>query len=558
MKKILFFLVFIAVIFFLGHTLNPLDDRMFTFHDDTQTARVQQFTININNGIIPPRVAPEVSYRLGFPVFNFYSPFSYWIATAIHFVGFASPIAVKTAFLLAVLLSFIFMLSYLRLFFKLPASLLGAVAYSSSLWMAVEIFVRGNLAEVWFIALLPLAFYFLTLNSRNTTRLVFALTAIVLGAIFTVHNVFSLLVVMIFICYSLLFPHKKRNIIAIILGLGLGAYFLIPALLELRLTYAAQVATLTHFQDHFLCLNQLWSSSHWGYGGSAPGCVKDDMAFTLGKIHIVLGALGLGVYLFHFLTKRKEPRYLFIAVIGIGGAFLTLYASQSLWHLLAQVFSLFQFPWRFLVFPMFALAFFAAYGINQLPDFFKTVTSAILIFVLLFTSSKYFTKPWLYQTNEYMSMYGNANYIERKAGYNMAEYLPRTADYAYWRSLEGKKPNLQTDKPAISQDADLTVLTDGPFRKEISVKSAGTVILNMHYFPFWTIYINNSYYMPTQFDKLGRPIVRIAVPAVIHVFYEQTITEQLGNTVTILAFLIVIGILLYKPIWIRSLKKSHK
>lgn len=557
-KKATLLLVFTLLVFFLGKNLNPFDQRMFSFHDDTQVARVEQFTLNLTSGIIPPRVAPDFSYRLGFPVFNFYSPLSYWAATALHILGFATPLAVKAAFFLAVILSFIFMLSYLRLFFRFPASLLGAVTYTSSLWMAVEIFVRGNLAEVWFIALLPLAFYFLTINAKNTSRLVLSLTAIVLGAVFTVHNVFSLLSVGVFVFYALLLPRRKRNLLAVALGLGLGAYFLIPALAELRLTYAAQVATKTHYQDHFLCAWQIWKASHWGFGGSAAGCAQDDMAFTLGKVHIILGIAGLFVYGFHLIKKRGRLLYLFIAIIGAGGAFLTTYASRPLWDALAPIFSLFQFPWRFLIFPMFGIAFFAAYGLNQLPRLFKYPAAVFLIIILLFSSSKYFSKPWLYGANDYMEMYGRTTFVEQKAAYNMAEYLPKTADYGYWRSLEGKHINPDTDRPAFSKDTEVVPLTNEPFRKEVSVKKAGTVTINIHYFPFWTIYVDNNYYVPKLFDRLGRPVIKVPSPAVIHVFYEQTVTEQLGNAVTMLAFLLTVSILLYKPVWIQSLKKSHK
>lgn len=556
-KKIFFFLTLILLIFFLGKNLNPFDGRMFSFHDDTQVARIEQFTLNLTNGIVPPRVAPDISYRLGFPVFNFYSPFSYWVTTAIHFIGIPSPIAIKTAFLLGILASFIFMLSYLRLFFRLPASLLGAVCYASSLWMAVEIFVRGNLAEVWFIALFPLSLYFLTLNTRNTSKLVFALTTFALSAAFTVHNVFSLLAVGIFFAYSLILPHKKRNLLSIILALGLGSYFLVPALTELKLTYASFVATKTHYQDHFLCGWQMWNASHWGFGGSAPGCSNDDMAYTLGKLQIILGVLGLLVYLFHLIRKRRQPLFLFVVLLGVVGALLTTYASKPIWDALRPVFSLFQFPWRFLIFPMFSLAFFAAYGLDHLPQKLKYFLSFLFIFTLLYTSSKYFFKPWLYTTNEYMDKYGNTKYIDLKAGYNMAEYLPKTADYSYWRSLEDKGVDLKTQNPAYSNDAALSTLINESFRKEVSVKNAGTVTLNLHYFPFWTIYIDDILIHPKEFDKLGRPLIKITKPSIIHVFYEQTIVEQFGNTITLFAFLVITGILLYKPVWIQPLKKSH-
>jgi hypothetical protein len=139
----------------------------------------------------------------------------------------------------------------------------------------------------------------------------------------------------------------------------------------------------------------------------------------------------------------------------------------------------------------------------------------------------------------------------------MAEYLPKTADYSYWRSLEGKAPELETDKPVFSKDTEVTTLINEPFRKEASVKNGGTVTLNIHYFPVWIIYINNHIVFPKKFDQLGRPVFHLTQPSLIHIYYEQTIVQQLGNSLTLLAFLILIGILLYKPIWIKNLR-SHR
>jgi hypothetical protein len=75
MKRFFLILSLAFVIFFLGNkALNPLNGKMFNYHDDTQAARIQQFVLNLKSLKIPPRIAPTFSNRLGFPVFNFYAP----------------------------------------------------------------------------------------------------------------------------------------------------------------------------------------------------------------------------------------------------------------------------------------------------------------------------------------------------------------------------------------------------------------------------------------------------------------------------------------------------
>src|SRR3989338_3087891 len=173
-RIIIFLIAFLSIAFTLGKILNPLDPRMFNFHDDTQAARIQQMTINLKSGHIPPRLAPTLSYGLGFPVFNFYAPFSYQITTGFHLLGMSIPMALKFSFFLSVILSFVTMFLLLQTFFGFLPSILGGIAYASSLWFAVEIFVRGNLAECWFLVLFPLSLYLLVLNARKSSKYLIA------------------------------------------------------------------------------------------------------------------------------------------------------------------------------------------------------------------------------------------------------------------------------------------------------------------------------------------------------------------------------------------------
>jgi len=265
-KKILIFcFAFIAVFFFFGRELNPLDPHLFSFHDNTQAARLQEFALNLKNGIIPPRLAPNFSFQHGFPVFNFYAPFTYWVGWLFQVVGLTSALSLKTVLFLGLFVSFIGFFLFASLFFGFWGGLLGASIYSSSLWMAVEIFVRGNIGEIWFMALFPLSLYLLKKNDSNKNGFFFAITCICLSFLFTVHNVLSLVSVIFIVFFSLLLTHKKKALLSIVIGLLLASYFLVPALLENKLTYATEIASKTKYSDHFLCAWQLWKADRWSY-----------------------------------------------------------------------------------------------------------------------------------------------------------------------------------------------------------------------------------------------------------------------------------------------------
>ncbi|MFA5136123.1 MAG: hypothetical protein WC489_01885 [Patescibacteria group bacterium] len=558
MKKYLFVLVLAAVIFFLGKNLNPFDLRMFDFHDDTQAARIQQMAVNIKHGQIPPRLAPDMSGGLGFSVFNFYAPTAYWITTGLHLIGIPIPIAIKTSFLAAIIACFIAMYLFLRQFFSLSAGLFGSVIYTSSLWMAIEIFIRGNISEVWFLAFFPLGLYILYVDAKAKSKKTFILSIFVLCALFTVHNVLSLISLFIFVLYLLYLPNKKRSVFILITALILSSYFLLPAIFESGLTYASIVAKKTHFHNHFLCIGQLWSAPNWQFGGSGPGCNSDTMPFTLGKIHIVTGLLGISLFLLHIRNQKKNKKlFMFFLSIGMISVFLTTYQSSFIWYAFSPVFSLFQFPWRFLVFGTFLLGFFSAYLLHAINIPFKQYLGFILILLILFTTSKYYSKPWLYTVAEYTNNLISPKYISQKAAYHMAEYLPKTADYDYWRSLDldiRPEPDLSVQSRSLSpidmkEKSSYKVLKNNPFSKEISISKPTAFTVNIHYFPFWEIYINNNKYIPKNFDRLGRPIVSLTQPSIVHIFYTETLLEKISDVMSLCVMFFIGMIVFYKPVW---------
>ncbi|MBI4973515.1 hypothetical protein HZC27_02825 [Candidatus Roizmanbacteria bacterium] len=564
-RIIVFFIAFLSIAFTLAKILNPLDPRMFNFHDDTQAARIQQMTVNLKSGHIPPRLAPTLSYGLGFPVFNFYAPFSYQITTGFHLLGMSIPMALKFSFFLSVVLSFVTMFLLLQTFFGFLPSILGGVAYSSSLWFAVEIFVRGNLAECWFLVLFPLALYVLIMNSRKQSKYLMAFSVFIVAFTLTVHNVFSLLALVILTAFILLFKNKKRNFLILALGLLLSSYFLVPAISELSLTYAAQNAQRTHYEDHFLCANQIWSSPKWEFSGSTAGCENDGMPFTLGKIHIILGALGIAVFLFDvFKNKTKkfssEQTSLYVLVLTIVSLFLTTYQSSFIWTVLSPVLSLFQFPWRFLLFGAFGLAYFIAYLFNriELKNYrVAGVLTIITICLLIFTSVKFFSKPWLMSYDEYASAYMSENYISRTVAYNMAEYLPKTANYDYWRSFDsqihpGKDllVGVTQNAPIETQDvSSLKIIKNDPFSKTVSINKSSTIKINIHYFPFWEIKINGDKMIPDKFDSLGRPIIILSQSSTITVIYKETLLETISNIISLIVLIMTGALIFYKPLW---------
>lgn len=546
MKKIFIFcFALVAVCFFLERQLNPFDPHFFTVHDNTQAARIQEFALSLKNGIIPPRLAPDFSFQHGFPVFNFYAPFAYWIGSVVHIIGFPSAISLKIVFFLGLLVAFVSFFLLGSLFFGFWGGLLGGIAYSSSLWMAVEIFVRGNVGEIWFMALLPLSLYFLKRSNDENKGWLFFSSTIVLSFLFTVHNVLSLISVVFIGLFSLGLTHKKKAFFSLILALLLGSYFLLPAIFENKLTYATEIASKTKYVDHFLCAWQLWKANKWSFGGSGIGCINDDMSFQIGKIHLLLAGAGGGLFLISLIRKKGKGGYFvpaFILSWTVLSAFLTLYASQPIWDLFSPIMASFQFPWRFLPFVVFGVAYFSSFIPTVLKNKKANAVIAVILSVfLLYSSHKFFSKPWEYTTNEYTTQFLTEKYVEQKAAYEIPEYFPRTGNYATWRSYDTSEKGFPVDS--------LNYKVNMPFYKEFTTDKK-QVVVPIHYFPFWEIQINEKRAVPEHFDSLGRPIFsRLSPHSRITLRYNETPIEKGSNGITLVTFGLCVYVCFNKKLW---------
>ncbi|MBP7966801.1 hypothetical protein KAZ66_00875 [Candidatus Woesebacteria bacterium] len=571
----LFFIISVCVLLFItSRQLLPTDRRMFLAHDETQAARIQQFNLNIQQGKIPPRIAPDFSFGLGYPVFNYYAPFPYWVTQLFQLSGFGLINAMKLTYLLALFIGFSGMYVFLRRFFFFYPSILGAFIYTTSPYIAVDIFVRGNIGETWIFALLPWALYLLITNSKK--RLI--ITAFVLSFLFTAHNILSLISLGIIIVFISLLQKKILNIISIASGLLLSSYFLIPAVFEISFVQARSIATKTQYTDHFLCISQIWTSV-WGYAGSAPGCTTDGMSFMLGKIPILLSISGMLLFLYtsyihkpnkilQFIQKSIDNIVnfinqiypvirtniplssseiqrisLFMLALTLVSIFMTTYQSLWIWKLFEPILSLFQFPWRFLMFSLFGISFFSAFLLSNVSKYAQTAGALGLMIIIALLHAKYFQGNMISQ-EEFTNKYLSQKYIKQDVAYKVPEYIPTHVNYDAWKKAEKQPSDIRTSDIAVkSKDNTQLEVQNTPFSKIFMAKASKPLVANIHYAPYWKITVDGVSFIPTKFDSFGRPLIDVKANdfSTIQINYEQTDTEIFANLMTIISSGILIA-----------------
>lgn len=558
MKKLLLIVITLIIIFFLGRNLLP-SKFGFDYHDSTQPARIKEFTFNLKSGQIPPRIASGFSFNLGYPIFNYYAPTAYWITSVINMLGVDPINSIKISFLILLVIAFIGMYLLANKLIGYPAGIIAGTLLASSPWMAVQIFIRGDLAEAWFIALFPLVLYLLKKNADINNRLLFFTTVVTTSFLLTSHNLLSMFgSVILFVFILVIKKSLLKNFIALILAFLLAGYFFLPALTEIKNTHAIEIATKTTLYSNFLCLKQIWTGA-WGHGASVVGCENDGMAFMVGKLMIILGVLGSLWGILNF--KKTKNKLLFICLIFISllSVFMTLYQSEFIWKLGDPYSKIFQFSWRFLDFVIISLSLLAGYLIINNKNIFIKAGLIILVIINIFYNTKFFTKfPINLQKLTYDLL--SEQYINTSVVYYVPEYLPITASYKEWIRHQPKKTSYKIDQylnkgPVVSKDFfPVITVKDSFFYKESKTLLEGTYILNIHYLPYWQIYLNGKQFKPTNLDKLGRPFIKLNTPTTIKIVYQQTPIEKMGNIITLLTIVALLVIVSNKKLWKKQTK----
>lgn len=529
-------IVSVIIILFLGKNLNPNAQTMFLFHDQTQAARISQFNLAVQSGQIPPRMAPDFSFRLEYPIFTYYAPGAYIITQIFSSLGFEPSSAIQLSFLLGLWLAFFGTYMLLIRFFSRLASLVGAVSYVTTLYVPLTIFVRGNLAEFWMMSLLPLGFMAI-LPSKKINSLGMILKVIVLLLLFTSHNALSLFACLYLFLYLIYFKGDKRQWITFGLGVLGSFYFYLPFILESSLTWAQTVALKTDFKDHFVCLSQLWNGL-WGFGGSSPNCITDGMSYKLGKVHILL-LLTSGMFVIRQLYSKDkkvvEKRNLIIFFISITllAIFMTTSFSRQIWDRIS-ILPLMQYPWRFLAFMPIGFAFASGYTIDNISKRLRYLLGVGVVIVMLIFSGKYF-----YGQNVLKSQYNHdfltREYIQTKVAFLVPEYLPKTVDYEYWR-----ESNMVYSQPVEVTSGNYEIIKNAPFQKIVKVAPQDKLTINVHYLPGWIININDKNFVPDRdhLDRLGRPFLEIVDDSIVSIEYKQTQIQIIGLACLVVAVIL--------------------
>ena len=553
MKKYIFIIFVLVLSYWAVKSL--FIPGFFPIHDDTQVSRIYEMSKALSDGMFPVRWVADLGFGYGYPIFNFYAPLSYYFGAAVTLIG-ADPLSsTKITFALGLLLAGVFMFLLGKSLWGNLGGIISAILYIYAPYSALNIYVRGDLAEVWGYAFVPLFFYGI-INIYKSLKLKYVfISSLGLAAIILSHNLTAYMTAIFFVPTVIFFTFVSKNKIrflvyslaSFILGSLLASFYFIPALAEMRFTNIfSQVGGGADFRDHFICLSQLWESN-WGFGGSAVGCL-DGMSFRIGKLHLIISFISL----FIFFLKNEKLSKKFITFLGLSfllSAFLMLPVSKFAWETVPLI-EFLQYPWRFLIFASFFTSLLGGGTIllvRLLPQkiFRHGVLeyTILILFLAIFTYNKLFIPYTILPKTS--SDYTETSVLNYKISKISDEYMPR--DFSKPESPE----QVPKEILVIAGDGEVQLLQKKTHEVEarVAVDSESIIHANIAYFPAWKVYIDGK---ETEINIKNNGF-EFSVPkgeSEINLVFSQTQLGRISNVLSIVALIILFaGIIFRKKLY---------
>ena len=337
-----------------------------------------------------------------------------------------------------------------------------------------------------------------------------------------------------------------RTAIAILLGAGLAAFYLVPAIYEQRWVDISQVmAPGVRPQDNFL-FTRTGDPDHNRF---------NFLISTVALAEVALLALVLWFSRPSKTNRRERERedtqgniaalspWRLLATWGAVTALLLCSVSQFFWQHLPK-FRFVQLPFRWLLCMNAALAVLLTMASKRWTV--RILAYAVLLATVVIAGFR-IQPPWWDTSDDLQEM---SDAVRDGTGYEGTdEYVPTGAD-AY---------DLKKDLPRVSDEAGATLATRmlawGPTEKHFVVHSAAAQDLTLRLFsyPAWQVVVN-GHPVPTEKTESTRLIV---VPVAagdndIHIYFRRTKDRLVGKSVALLSVIFFV-VLWMNPVSLRRL-----
>ena len=560
-------LITLILLFSILVSLPLLKPGLYLIHDDQHIARLYLFDKSLKAGQFPVRWVDGLGFNFGYPLYNFYPPFTYMLGEIFHLASFTYIDSIKLVFFSSIFFSGVAMYIFVKELWGRSAGTISSLFYLLVPYRALDLYVRGALAESFSFVWLPLILWsFLKLFKTGNTRYIY-LSAIFLALLMITHNLIFLpfMLILPFYLFFLIWKSLNRKLLvvscigSVVLSFLLSAFFWAPALLEKRFTIVDEMllVNLADFRIHFVYPQQLWNWT-WGFGGSAAG-LADGISFKIGKLHIISSVFSLAFALIHMVRRNKQFKFtvhssqftVLFFLLFIMSAFMTTFYSRLIWETIKPLAYL-QFPWRFLTFTALFSSILAGALLYYLKlSILKLTAGSILICILLFFNFNLF-KPQEYRFNLTDEIATSSEVINWDVSKTSFEYVPKgVALYKDERGvnmLDINKNDIPQNKlELVSGDANLEIASEKPdeIMFNITVHQDSIIKANIFNFSGWHVLINNRY-TPIS-DNNDLKLITFKVPQGGHevkVLFKNNNVRTFANMLSLGSLVLLIALMI--------------
>ncbi|OGE33552.1 hypothetical protein A3J19_02320 [Candidatus Daviesbacteria bacterium RIFCSPLOWO2_02_FULL_41_8] len=526
----------------------------FRVQDYLQVMRIYEMRRCIEDLQIPCRWVADMGSGYGFPLFNYYGVFPYYIAAiSSYFLGFIG--AAKLIFFLPLVLGGVFMYFLAKEVFGKEAAFVSAVLYAFAPYRALDIYVRGSITEVFAMALMPLVFYFFLILIKSASLVNFLAATFTLAIFLLNHNLMTMLflpLLIVWVIYWLFIQRKTsrfgKNLavvfLSLVLGFLLASFFILPAYFEQNLIQAENLKEsefIPNFRAHFVTVNQLFFSRFWGYGASIWGD-QDGLSFQVGWPHWQLALIAGCLLLIQGFKDRfslREKNYLLYFIffaVSVASLLMTHNKTAFVWELIGKL-QFVQFPWRFLSVAIFFVSFLGGVIVLFIKSRYRVYFIVIITFLTVFLNFRYF-QPEYYKNNQSDKDLLTGSEWEFYQQGSLTDYLPKAA----------RKPTkIAPGMPIVKGDAKVENFTksSNKFKFRVEVKNRAIIDIPVFDFPIWKILANGKAIEHSDKGEFGSIRIELSPGSyIVNGYFENTWLRTAANSLSLIAAGVILLIIL--------------
>ncbi|HXS14743.1 MAG TPA: 6-pyruvoyl-tetrahydropterin synthase-related protein [Candidatus Saccharimonadales bacterium] len=539
-KSTLFFFIGVLLLSFLPF-LSILTTSLYPHTQDglVHLARMAAYFRTITDGEFPVRWAGYLNYGYGMPLFDFIYQVPYFISSFFLLLHVNLVTTYKLVLVVSFLLSGVFAFLFSKeLFGGTKKALLFTLFYQFAPFRLVELFVRGDIGEVYTYTFLPLVCFGLVKLSKKISFGTIALTSLATALLILSHNSVSLSFFAVAALFVFFLPFTKKSLMSSFLSLGIGLllsmFYWAPALFDHKYTFGDLFMKNLYLQ-HFVPFQNFFIPNFF----NSPSLRMGGVPIQIGLFHVVAIIVALIVLIWKKIDTQTKKIFIFSFILLIASFFLMQPVSNIVWahvSLLRQ----FQFPWRLLSVVVFATSLLS---VSFLEVFFvRKVWVYVFLLALVVGSTYWYWRPtygWDRVNEDYYwhypltsTYYGETDVIWTQG---QATAFPKSpVEFAagngtvsrYWKN--SYQQNFQ-----------------------VAAKTKSTLVDHTEYFPGWKVYVNGVQ-TPIQFqDQNYRGQITFQVPtgkSTIKVIFEETPLRLISDIFSLITLIGLAGLFVIRKV----------